>query len=347
MPRILIAESLHEDCLKDTVGSFGGEVFFDVPLLDSYVETQGYEYYYHPDITSEDIERVIVAYDALIVRTKVVSANVFENGGKLKLVIRGGTGVNTIDLEAAKQQGVMVENTPGLNSISTAEFSFNFFFELFARRNIFIACIDIMERDDASILELQPEPYKGFELYGKKLSIIGLGAIGKEVAKRAKAFGMEVMAYSKSFNTSSTDQRVLDLGIKQAESLEEAFGFGDIVSFHVPLTDDTHHIVNEKTADWLKKGAYLVNTARPQLFDPNAINYAAETSIISGVAIDGDPDLILPFVSIARNSPHTPFLLTHHIADSTDEAQRDIAKTCINQAVQYFNHGKVINSVLP
>lgn len=346
MPRILIAESLHTECLGQVVTAAGAKLHMDAELLNSYEESGELEYYYHPDVTSDDIERIISCYDGLIVRTKVVSSKVFEKGTHLKLVVRGGTGVNTIDLDAAKAKGVVIENTPGLNSISTAEFTFNFFFEIFARRNIFITMIDIMDRDDSEILALEPEPYKGYELHKKKLSIIGLGAIGQEVAIRAKAFGMDVMAYSKSFQTSSIDERVKRIGIKQASSLEEALGFGDIVSFHVPLTDETQSLINQETVHHLKKGACIINTARPQLFDPNAVSQAVVEGIISAVAIDGDPDLILPFVKIAREHSHVPFLLTHHIADSTDEAQIAIASASVHQVQQYFNHQVIMNLVV-
>ena len=345
MPNILIAESLNENSLSELIEK-DRSLLFKNKNPDSYISDPEKKYYYNPDFSLDEIKNNIHLYDAVIVRPKIISKEVIDNADNLKLIIRGGTGVNTIDIEAARSRGIIVENTPGLNAIATAEFTFNFLFDLVARRNSFLSYIDIMEQeDDDNILRMKPEPYAGFELYGKSIGIVGLGAIGQAVAKRAKAFGMEVFAFSKSFSNEYTDKRVEELGIKQCKSLDELLKISDIISLHTPLTNETKDIINKDNIANIKDGAYIINTARPQLIASDSIEYAMKNNSLGGIAIDGDPDLILPFIHIAKSNPSVPCILTHHIADNTEEAQIAITNSCIKQVKEFFDNNLKINVV--
>lgn len=345
MPQILIAESLHETTLQKLIESGDANLYYDQHATQASSATS-LDFYYNPNIDAAAIGDVIEYYDALIVRPKIISGEVIRRGKNLQLIIRGGTGVNSIDLSVASEYGVTVENTPGLNSIATAEFTFGFLFELIAKRQIVFSYVDIMESSTNEEIEaMQPEDYSGYELYGKKIAILGLGAIGQAVAARAKAFGMDVMAYSQSFIAGTVDPRVEKLDIRQAASLEELFAFGEILSLHVPLTDETHHVINKQSIQLLGDGACIINTARPQLIDPQAIQQHCAKQRLGGLAIDGDGDLIVPFVLIAKEFQEVPIMLTHHIADNTEEAQIAITQACIHQVKEFFNHNVVINQV--
>jgi D-3-phosphoglycerate dehydrogenase len=337
MPHVLIAESVHLPTLTRWCEAHQGTLHH--AALKAYTPSDSYQFYYQPDITVSALERSLAQYDALIIRPKEVTANAITHAPHLKLIIRGGAGVNSIALETAKTKKVMVENTPGQNSISTAEYTFGLLYELVGRRQIVFAHVDIMESSEAELLAMQPEPYSGHELYGKTLAVIGLGAIGLHFATRAAAFGLNVLAYSRTKKSEHP-------GITQTDTLEEALKAADIIALHVPLTDATRGMVNQAFLAKIKPGAMLLNTARPQLIDAKAFEQAVARGVIGGLGMDGDPDLIAPFVRIARNHADVPMLLTHHIADSTEEAQMKITAQCLRQLGAFFEEARVENGVV-
>ncbi|MCD6034315.1 MAG: serA 2 [Rickettsiales bacterium] len=328
MTSVLIAESLHE------------------PTLRAWQEKNPhYTINYQPDISISEIESALVSYEALIIRPKQVTAKAIEQAKSLRLIIRGGAGVNSIALEMAKTNNVVVENTPGQNSVSTAEYTFGLIYELVAQRKTVFAHVDVMESDEEELLALLPMQYAGYELADKRLAVIGLGAIGQAVAARAKAFEMDVVAYSASFRDRIEDPRVKALGIRQANTLDEAIGTADIISLHVPLTPQTQGMVNAEFIAKIKDGAVIIDTARPQLIDPIAFEDGLKTGKVGGLGMDGDPDLILPFVRLAKEYSHVPMLLSHHIADATEEAQIKITRQCLLQLEAFFKRGETINRV--
>lgn len=288
---------------------------------------------YKPDISIEHLEEIIKDYHVLIVRPKQVTRKAIENADKLKLIIRGGAGVNSIDCAAAAEKNIIVENTPGLNSTATAEFTFQMMQYLFTKRRMFRSA-DAVKTD--ALLSLSPDPYQGIELKGKTIAILGLGNIGQAVARMCVGFNMNVIAYSKSFTAENIDPRVKALGIQQANNIEQAIASADIITLHMPLTQDTHHIINPSILEHAKANTTLINTARPQLISPESLPN------IAALAIDGDPDVIEPFI---KYTDQIPTLITHHIADNTLEAQSNIAKACIEQAVAFLDKNEIINGV--
>jgi D-3-phosphoglycerate dehydrogenase len=232
------------------------------------------------------------------VRPKEVTAKAIANAKNLKLIIRGGAGVNSIALSACKERGIIVENTPGLNSDATAEFAFY------------------------SMLKIIREAEQQTELHRKHLGIIGYGNIGKRMEKIATGFGMQTSVFKRGCN--------LHEFLKQQH---------DILSLHLPLTQQTTNILGAAEFALVKRGVIIINTARPQLIEPAAFQNALKSGIISRFAIDGDDDLLPPY-------QHPNGLLTPHIADSTLEAQANIARTALTQMLEFVTSGKEINRVI-
>lgn len=342
MPHILIAESMHEDAMRTTLASYGA--ILHEGALSAHSDTEDMHFYYHPTITPDALEEVLHVYDGLIVRPKTVSAKAIDNAMHLKLIIRGGAGVNAIACDKAQEKNVIVENTPGQNSIATAEFAFLTLMELLAKRPVRKAHKDVMQASENALLALKPEPYCASELYGKTLGIIGLGNIGQAMAIRARAFGMHVKTYSASFTEGHIDMRVIKLDVDPVMSVEEACKDVDAVTLHAPLTDVSRGMINNAVFSTMREGTVLINTARPQLIDVDACG--THMSKLGGLAIDGDSDVLLPFVAIAKKHPTIPALLTHHIADCTYEAQANITRQVLEQAKAYFVDDVVVNKVV-
>jgi D-3-phosphoglycerate dehydrogenase len=309
--RVLIAESLDEKTLQ----SFSAK---------------GVEFVYMPNLTPQDLESKIKGFDGLIVRPKPVSAKVIENADMLKLIIRGGAGVNSIALAACKDKGIAVENTPGLNSDATAEFTILLMLQAFAKRQSELSATKTRAGNPG-----MPEAYTGFELKNKRLGLIGLGNIASRVAKIAEAFGMEVIAYTRSKK---------DSDVKQVHDLHKLLHMGcDIISLHVPQSDETKNMIGTQEFACMKNATVIINTARPQLIDVIALGAALESGKVGAFAIDGDYDLVKPFIKIDSANKG---IITHHIADATYEAQANITKQALSQAVAFFIEGKEINRVV-
>jgi D-3-phosphoglycerate dehydrogenase len=311
MTKVLVAESIDTNILAQISGK------------------SQIEFVYKPDISPTELESELAEYDGLIVRPKVVSEKAINNAPSLKLVIRGGAGVNSIALDACKQKGVIVENTPGLNSDATAEFTILLMLELI-RKNFVRKSDDLTRAGNPG----NPELYMSGELRGKKLGIIGLGNIGFRVATIAESFGMDVVFYVREIKKMPYDQ---------TNNMEEFLKHEhDIISLHIPLVPDTKNFLGDLAFNLMKQNTLLVNTARPQLVDVNALKRAIENGTISGFAVDGDYDLVEPF---AKMDTGKLGIITHHIADATFEAQANITKQALTQAVAYFEKGQIINRV--
>ena len=252
----------------------------------------------------------IESADALLVRSQTkVTADVIEKASRLKVIARAGVGVDNIDIPAATKKGIIVVNAPDGNTISTAEHTFAMLISL--SRNIPQAYHSMIEG------RWDRKKYVGVELNGKTLSIIGLGRIGSELAKRAKAFQMKVVAYDPYL----TQDRAEELGVKKA-TFDEAISTGDYISVHTPLTKSTHHLINKETFTKMKKGVRILNCARGGIIDEMALYEAIQEGIVAGAALDvfeeeppGDhPLLRLPEV-----------IATPHLGASTVEAQENVA----------------------
>lgn len=306
------------------------EAMDEIVLAQMQQRTSQIQFDYKPDLTITALEHEVENYDGLIVRPKRVTADAINNSQKLRLIIRGGAGVNSIALDAAKAKGVVVENTPGLNTEATAEFAFLSMMQLFCKRQILRSNANALDGNAGA-----PENYMGFELRGKKIGIIGLGNVGSRMAEMCTAFGMEVFCYVRNPK---------ELPYKQTQDLHELLSAeNDVVSLHIPLSDATINIISAKEFSLMRKSTILINTARPQLVCVDAFSAALQNGILQSYAIDGDQDQIQPFIDI---DPLGMGICTHHIADCTYEAHAAITEKTMSQAIEFFENSKEINRVV-
>lgn len=250
------------------------------------------------EVTS-DMSRLGAA-EVLIVRSKTkVDKAMLDAAPKCRYIIRGGVGVDTIDVAYAKEKGVAVDNTPEASSLAVAELAFS----------LMLALTNHLVRADNSMKEgkwLKKE-LERTELYGKTLGLVGIGRIGREIAARAKAFGMSVIAYDK-FVTSSD--------VATLRSLDEVLANADYISLHTPLTDETRGMINAATLARMKKGAFLINTCRGQVVIEQDIADALKSGQLAGYATDvyyREPPVDSPLLS----APNV--LMTPHLGASTEE----------------------------
>jgi len=297
----------------------------------------GCEVIHNPDVSAEDLPAMMRAIDpdVLIVRGKKVSGDALKAGTRLSLVIRAGAGVDSIDVKAASGLGVFVANCPGKNSIAVAELVMG----------LICAC-DRRLPDQTADLRAgkwnKKEYGKARGLYGRTLGVVGLGPIGREVIKRAQAFGMKVVAWSRSLTTEQAEA----MGVAYCQNPIEVARLSDVVSVNVAANAETKNLVNAEFLKVMKPGAYLINTSRGSVVDEAALLKAIdEKGIRCGLDVfqnePGEP--VGAFSSeIAR---HGNVYGTHHIGASTDEAQIAVAHEVIRIMSCYIDSGEVHNCV--
>ena len=273
---------------------------------------------------AEDLE----SYDALLVRSATkVTAEVLEKMPRLKIIGRAGVGVDNIDVAAATARGIVVVNAPDGNTIATAEHTFA----------LMLAMARKLCQANASLRrgEWNRAAFMGVELYGKTLGIIGFGRIGREVAKRARAFEMNVLAYSRTL----TPERAAEVGAKAA-SLEEILTTADIITVHTPVTPETKGLLGEENLRKTKPGVMIINAARGGIVDEGALQRFLESGHVAAAALD-----------VYEQEPPASFELmqmdqvtaTPHIAACTKEAQLKVAKV-VAEEVLSFALGKPVQN---
>lgn len=277
---------------------------------------------YFPGLSKEEILKRISEYDALMVRSGTkVTKDIIEAGTKLQIIGRAGVGVDNIDVEAATQRGIVVVNSPGGNTRAAAEHTIALMLAL--ARNIPQAHLMLKQG------EWKRSKFMGVEVYGKTLGIIGLGRIGREVAKRAQGLGMEVIAYDPYISEEITQKLNVQL-----MDLSTLLSKADIVTIHTPLTKETKHLLGEKEFRMMKKGAKIINTARGGIVDEYALAKAIEEGILSGAAIDvfeqEPPPPNHPLLKLEQ------VIVTPHLGASTVEAQEYVAIDVAEQIVNFF-----------
>ncbi|MFA5069606.1 MAG: phosphoglycerate dehydrogenase, partial [Candidatus Omnitrophota bacterium] len=279
---------------------------------------------------ADTLKKIIKDYDALIIRSETkVTADLIACADKLKVIGRAGVGLDNVDVASATKKGIIVMNTPGGNTISTAEHTMSMILAL--SRNIAPA--------DASMKKGQWERKKfmGVELYGKTLGVIGLGRIGSEVAKRCLSFGMRVLAYDPFL----TPEKASDSGIESAV-LKEIFSEADYITVHTPLTPDTKHLIGEREIDMMKAGVRLVNCARGGIADEKAVLKGIESGKVAGAAFDvyeEEPPKGSPLVVSDK------VLVTPHLGASTAEAQDNVALEVAQQVVDALLNRGIRNAI--
>jgi D-3-phosphoglycerate dehydrogenase len=295
----------------------------------------GVEVEHRPDVAVKDLPAAAAAASILVVRGKQVPAEVFEKGDALSLVIRAGAGVNTIDVGAASRRGVYVANCPGQNAIAVAELAVGL-----------MVALDRRIPDNVALLRAGKWDKKTFSeaggLFGRTLGIVGLGSIGRETARRGQGFGMRILAWSPSLD----DPRAKELGVERARDVLSVARGADVLSLHLPLAKETRGIVGREVIAAMKPGAILVNTARAELVDQEALLEAARAGRIR-VGLDvhaGEPEKgQADFDSELARLPNV--YGTHHIGASTAQAQDAIAREVVRILQVFLREGSVPNCV--
>ena len=262
-------------------------------------------------LTPEELKKVIAGYDALIVRSGTkVTKDIIDAADKMKIIGRAGVGLDNVDVDAASKKGIIVVNTPGGNTISTAEHAFSMMMAL--SRNIPQADLSTKKG------EWERKKFMGVELYGKTLGIIGLGRIGTEVAKRAISFEMRVLAYDPYLSV----DRAKELGVESVD-FKTLLKESDYITVHTPLTDETRHMISTEEFGITKKGLRVINCARGGIIDEDALARAIESGRVAGAAFDvyeEEPPTNSKLLKLSDK-----VVLTPHLGASTEEAQVNVA----------------------
>ncbi len=268
--------------------------------------------------------------DALVVRSAVkVTSEVLAKAPKLKLIGRAGVGVDNVDLAAATAAGVLVMNTPGGNSVSVAEHTLALMLSM--ARSVPQASASVKSGN------WEKKKFLGNELRGKTLGVVGLGSIGREVLKRAKAFEMRVVGHDPYVSSHTAH----DLGV-ELSALPDLYANSDYITLHVALTPETDHMLNAEAFGQMKPGVRIINCARGELVDMSALRIAIESGKLAGAALDvfeKEPpgkDSVFELDAIVA---------TPHIAGSTEEAQEIVGIRIAEQVIEYLTSGIALNAV--
>jgi len=255
----------------------------------------------------EELKGMIGDYDAILLRSRTkLTADIIEAGKRLKVIGRAGIGVDNIDLKAATEHGIIVVNAPGSNSISVVELTIGHM----------ISIARMLVKADSHVRSGQwnRKAFKGVELMGKTLGLIGFGRIGSEVARRAQVFGMDVITYDPYVNKKIADE----MGVKIVETKEDVLKNADFISIHALLTDETRGMISGPEFEMMKDSAYIINCARGGIVDEKALYDALKAGKIKGAALDvyeNEPPAGSPLLELDN------VVFTPHVGASTKEAQ--------------------------
>ena len=268
---------------------------------------------------------------AMVVRSETkVTKNVIEAAPKLRVVGRAGVGVDNVDVETATQRGIVVMNTPGGNTISTAELTFSMLMAL--ARKIPQA------HGSMKAAEWNRKEFQGVELYNKTLGVLGTGRIGSEVARRAIAFGMRVLAYDPYLSLS----RAKELQVELVE-LDEIYARADFITVHMPMSEETRGMINAAAFAKMKKGVRVLNCARGGIIHEQDLYDAIKSGRVAGAALDVYETEPPPKEFPLRDLPQV--IMTPHLGASTEEAQENVGIEVAEAITDYLVHGAVRNAV--
>ena len=291
----------------------------------------GCEVVYDSELKDEALTQAIgsTGADVLVVKSTTVTGQMLE-AGRLSLVVRAGAGYNTIDVKTASSRGIYVSNCPGKNSIAVAELAFGLILALDRR----------IPEGNAELKQgrwNKREYSKAAGLFGRTLGLIGVGQIGREMIPRAHAFGLSVVAWSRSL----TSERAKELGIAMKKSPLEVAASADIVSAHLALNDETRSLIDQRFLEAIRPGSFFINTSRAEVVDQAALERVVrERGIRAGLDVfDGEPsggtgsveDSIFKLDGVIG---------THHIGASTEQAQQAIADETVRIIREYKNTGR-------
>jgi D-3-phosphoglycerate dehydrogenase len=292
-PKVLVADPVSESGINELAA--GGD-------LEVTVKT---------GLKEDQLLEIIPEFSALVVRSQTkATARLIKAAAKLKVIGRAGVGVDNVDVDAATKRGIIVMNTPGGNTISTAEHAFS----------LLVSIARSIPQAHASVKagKWDRKSFQGIELYNKTVAVLGMGRVGTEVARRAIAFGMRVLAYDPYLSAS----RARSLQVELIENLDEILPRADFITLHTPLTDETRHMLDARRLALTKKGVRIVNCARGGLIDEAALRDALGSKHVAAAALDVYETEPPPADFPLRDLPNIVF--TPHLGASTAEAQESV-----------------------
>lgn len=313
-PKVLVADPISERGVAEL--SLGGQ-------LDVTVKT---------GLPEAELLKIIPDFAGLVVRSQTkVNATVLAAATNLKVIGRAGVGVDNVDVNAATANGVIVMNTPGGNTISTAEHAFS----------LLVSIARSIPQADASVKtgKWDRKKFEGVELYNKTLAVLGMGRIGSEIARRAIAFGMRVVAYDPYLSSSKARSMQVEL----AETIDEILPMADFITMHMPLTDETRHMLDTRRLALTKKGVRIVNCARGGLIDEAALAEALASGQVAAAALDVFEVEPPPADFVLRSAPNIVF--TPHLGASTAEAQENVGIEIAQAIRAALLEGEIRNAV--
>lgn len=283
--------------------------------LASYEKAEVTSEHYDQDVLVEKI----AGYDAIVVRSATkVTKEVIEAGTDLKVIARAGTGLDNVDLDAAKKAGIKVVNTPGANSVSVAELTIGLMLGLFRH----------IPRGTNGLKQglWEKKKLKGYELFKKTVGVVGFGTIGKQVTERLLAFGCKILAYDVVKDAGGLDVQFVEL--------EELYEKADIITVHTPLLDATKGLINGKAFEQMKKGVFIIDAARGGILDEQALCDNIESGKVAGAALDVF-DVEPPTDELRKKLiGFDNVVCTPHIGASTYEAQERVGEQIVENLIK-------------
>jgi D-3-phosphoglycerate dehydrogenase / 2-oxoglutarate reductase len=307
--------------VTDNLSAKGVEILQRTPGIETVVDNE---------ITADGLRKSLKDFDALVVRSRTkLTADLIEAAERLKVVGRAGTGLDNIDLEAATKRGIAVMNTPGGNTVTTAEHAISLLLSL--TRNVPQASASIKTG------KWEKKKFQGRELANKTLGVLGMGKVGAVVADRAKGLKMHVIAYDPYLSVETAQKKGVE-----AVSFDALLCRSDYVTIHVPLNDSTHHLVGAEAFSKMKDGVMLVHCARGGIVDEQALLEALKSGKVAGDALDvfeTEPPGQSPLIALDN------VICTPHLGASTTEAQENVAVAVAEQIVDFLLRGLIRNAV--
>lgn len=296
------------------------------------IEAFADEIVYNPQsrpLEPDEVLQLLDGVDGFIAGLDYINADVISKApDTLKVISRYGAGVDRVDLEAAKARGIKVTNTPGTNAVAVCELAFA----------LMLGLARAIPRLDAAVKSGGWPRNSGTELMGKTLGIVGFGAIGRNLATRARAFGMNVTAYDPFFNTAFAEQH----GIEQ-KSLDEVIAGADFISLHVPLTKETKYMIDAKAISGMKDGAFIINTARGGLIDEAAAAEAIKSGKLGGIGLDAyevEPVTDSPLLGLDN------VVMTPHTGAHTNEAVAAMGNMAVENLINVLEGKDCANTIV-
>lgn len=283
-----------------------------------------------PGLKAEELKKIAGDYDAIIVRSGTrLTKEIIDAAKKLRVIGRAGVGVDNVDLEAATKRGIIVMNTPEGNTISTAEHTFSMLLSL--ARNIPQAAVSVKGG------EWKRHDFLGAEIHQKVLGVVGFGRIGREVAKRASAFGMRVVVYDPFISKEAAKEMPVEF-LELKVLLKRA----DFITVHTPLTTETKYLLNAENLKLCKKGVKIINCARGGIIQEEALYQAIKNGRVAGAALDvfeKEPPVDNPLLKLSQ------VICTPHLGAATQEAQENVSEEVAKQVVDALHERAIKNAV--